>query len=81
MGRPTPGPWRAYLDRGYSWIESETAGTVARELTTGDADLIVRAVNAHEELVGLLRWLNQRGGLGLDVHDRIDAALKKAGAP
>lgn len=29
-----------------------------------------------EKLRGVLTYLNQRGGLGLDIHDRIDAALE-----
>ena len=33
-------------------------------------------VNA--ELVVVLRWLNARGGLSLDVHEQIDAVLDKA---
>lgn len=33
-----------------------------------------------QEAVEVMRWLNRRGGLGHDVHERVDAFLEKNGS-
>ena len=40
-----------------------------------DNPLCIEAADEIERLRDLLEWLHRRGGLGLDVHDRIRAAL------
>ena len=38
----------------------------------------IRAENLMKELMGTLGWLDRRGGLGHEAHDRIRAAIAKA---
>lgn len=89
----TPFPWRtggtfnpnSLAETVWIWGPTppgqQSGDVVAKHIRPEDADLIVRAVNAHEDLVALLRWMDAKGGLGLDVHARIRDALKKAGGP
>lgn len=43
-----------------------------------DLEFIVRACNAHDDLVNTLKELNAMGGLGSTVHEFISAAIVKA---
>lgn len=43
-------------------------------------DGLANEVERLQEAVELLRWLDRRGGLGLDVHERIRATLAKVSA-
>lgn len=85
---PTPGPWRvdgrkgickhdivgpngediAYVNPSDGADEPEMYPVAANE----------RLIAAAPDLLALLHWLNRKGGLGLDVHARIDAAIAKA---
>lgn len=38
----------------------------------------IQAENLMKELLGALMWLDRRGGLGHDAHDRIRATIAKA---
>ena len=39
------------------------------------AKKVERAVNAHDKMREMLEWLDRKGGLGLDVHERIRSTL------
>lgn len=69
--------------------ETDLAGTVtATTHTLGErsacaaarAAEVCRRVNLHDELVVILRHLDRRGGLGLDMHEQIRAVLAKVEA-
>ena len=51
-------------DEREAWLEESTA----------NANLIAAA----PEMLALLLWLDRKGGLGLDVHDKITAVISKA---
>jgi hypothetical protein len=78
----TPGSWKIVEDRVPSSLEVY-GGTIAicecwrranAETEMANAQLIAAA----PEMYAVLAWLNCRGGLGLDAHKSIDAALAKA---
>jgi hypothetical protein len=46
-----------------------------REARIAAEQALARERERGERMEKLLRWLNMKGGLGLDVHDRISAAL------
>ena len=52
------------------------------EQIEANAAFIVRAVNAHDDLVATLQWLrdNYAAGRTLEINERIDSALAKATA-
>lgn len=100
---PTPGPWRieSYQNHKYPDLYEHTIladvaefdGRTCSILLTGldsiaDAELIVRAVNAHDDLVFIvenaLEWFaelatgNQDGLWQADLTDQLRAALAKA---
>lgn len=39
------------------------------------AKKVERAVNSHDKMRETLEWLDRKGGLGLDVHERIRSIL------
>ena len=46
-----------------------------RDRWQADVDLIVKAVNSYDKMRELLEWLDRKGGLGIDVHERIRSTL------
>lgn len=90
----TPGPWEVQPTEppGQLVIHSTTAKgpgknqmrTVGWLIRMSDEDgaFIVKAVNAHETLLTTLLWLrdNYPGGATSLINEKIDAALRVAGA-
>lgn len=83
----TPGPWKLHPKKDYifsfkrldDWenprpICIPTIISNENEENEANAHLIAAA----PEMYAVLAWLNCRGGLGLDVHKSIEAALAKA---
>lgn len=89
--RHTPGPWSATRK---NRIATANGAIVAQVYTTphkmtqeGKALSTVasaansRVIAAAPDMLGLLLWLDRKGGLGLDVHERITAVIGKAVLP
>lgn len=59
-----------------------TLDRVVAEMVARHASLLrvphARPKPTEAELIALLRWINTRGGLGIDVHEHITAALLAA---
>lgn len=73
----TPGPWSnvsASTKHKTVIIGSKVANQIGWAYKEKDARLIAAA----PELFETLQWLDRKGGLGLDVHERIAAVLLKA---
>ncbi len=91
-GRPTPGPWEYLQDAFRPVYRVRNLGTprlVVCQVTTGaDASLIVRAVNAHDDMLAALiaashalkSYVNHNGSpvLAAEVAAVADAAVAKA---
>lgn len=91
LGRPTPGPWRIYGPE-YDTLGGRSLTILAGKGKTRfgvaqiriidpndalEASANARLIVAAPEMYTLLDRLNRRGGLGLDVHDEIEAQLAK----
>ena len=91
-GRPTPGPWEYLQDAFRPVYRVRNLGTprlVVCQVTTGaDASLIVRAVNAHDDMLAALiaashalkSYVNHNGSpvLAAEVAAVADAVIAKA---
>jgi len=64
------------LERDDAQAQLEVASNNARHYADRTAELEAHAA----DLRGALDWINRRGGCGLDVHDRINAALARTPA-
>lgn len=64
-----PGPWR--IDRHLGCVVAANGAPIS-----GEADLTL--TSAAPDMLATLEWLDAIGGLGLHVHERISAAIKKA---
>lgn len=42
------------------------------------AKRVVKAVNSYPDLIGMLKLIDMRGGLGIDIHERIREVIAKA---
>ncbi len=76
-----PSNWYVYERKSYYGITDRRSGIqIAQSGYSRYAARIVQCVNAHDELVALLRETLQPGayGIGSTLADRIDAALSKA---
>ena len=64
---------------GYSIVEGKIPGfkpyKPSMKEREANAAFIVKAVNAHDALVDCLKWLDRKGGLGIEVHERIRGLL------
>lgn len=74
MSAHTPDPWSYNAETGL--VVAKDGTEVAYVLQSvpeckANGDLIASSADA----IALLRWLDRRGGLGLDVHDRIGRIL------
>lgn len=73
MNTPTPRPWKVWPMDGMNILQDDGKGdasrhSIARALEVKDAAFIVRAVNAHEELLAALKetlselqWTSKNG--------------------
>ncbi len=78
--RHTPTPWTHNPEMSDSSISGPN-GVVARALHSWDAAFIVRAVNAHEELLEALKALRNRANQtcgATDLMEQINQAIAKA---
>lgn len=75
--RHTPGPWRV---NGCELIGDSTILATLCWHTGRDAENRADSalIEAAPDMLSLLEWLNQRGGLGYDAHDRIGRVLARA---
>lgn len=82
----TPSPWtyRAELPSGPRdnqaeiFAHGDVIGVMYGSASTNNSQENARLVAAAPSMLELLHWLNRKGGLGLDVHERIHAAIAKA---
>lgn len=72
MTQYTPGPW--VVGNEAPQVTSSTGKWIGDISTWPDARLIATA----PELLTVLEWLHRKGGLGLDVHERLAAVIAKA---
>jgi hypothetical protein len=88
----TPGPWIAQLHfrqrdgaREYAMVTANghlvpLAGVLLRvdNYDDGHGEANARLIAAAPDMLDLLKWLDRKGGLGLDVHERIISVIAKA---
>lgn len=98
MNEPTKRPWSqagiAFPDSDRPWTniwgpraspDHQSGPMIAREVSLPDAELIVRAVNAHDDLLAVCRELLDSAeywsdyDVPLGIVDRLRAAVEKAG--
>ena len=73
------GEKRAPIARMEGWRQWLGQQNLTCEQRKANAAFIVKAVNCHDTMVNCLRWLDRRGGLGLDVHENIRQVLDLVG--
>ena len=72
------GNWRLANKREFwDFIMEENTGTDEKFALPGSEEWDKPETGRVKELEELLTWLHRKGGLGLDVHDRIQATLDK----
>lgn len=88
MSDHTPGPWEIRRStKGYAYAIRAPNGKRVKDVTRwaaisvpslpeGEAN--ARLIAAAPEMLTILQWLNTKGGLGYDVHDRLHAIIAKA---
>ena len=84
----TPGPWRsqgwvptwAYIpvhDARHNLVAS-LYPDIRHDYSLDKVEANARLIAAAPDMLALLVWLDRKGGLGIDVHERIQATIDKA---